>query len=133
MKKAFFYTLFSVFAVFLYVAAQEPEPLTQATPEDLELGWPDDVMALLEQSCFDCHSSESGNLKAKQKLNFSKWTDYKLSKQVGKLSDISDEVGEGKMPPEKYLDKNPEKALTKEDVDRIKEWASAESEKLMGE
>lgn len=133
MKKAFYYILFSVFAVFLFVAAQTPQPASLASPDDPQLGWPDDIMALIEQSCFDCHSSESGNLKAKQKLNFSNWADYKLSKQVGKLSDISDEVGEGKMPPEKYISKNPEKALSKENIERIKDWASAESEKLMGE
>ena len=133
MKKALIYILFSMFSVFLFVAARAPQPAAQAAPEDLELGWPDDVMALLEQSCFDCHTSESGNLKAKQKLNFSKWQDYKLSKQVGKLSDISDEVKEGKMPPEKYINKNPDKAFSQEDIELIVKWANAESEKLIGE
>ena len=56
-------------AFFLFIAAYEPAPMPE---DDLYLGWPEEVMTLLERSCFDCHTAESGNVKAKGKLNFSK-------------------------------------------------------------
>ncbi|HSG67115.1 MAG TPA: hypothetical protein VK994_00315, partial [Bacteroidales bacterium] len=94
MKRALIYSLLPVMAVFIFVAAQNSNTVGPAAQETPDLGWPDEVVALLENSCYDCHSSDSGNLKARQKLNFLKWEELKVSKQVGKLNDISEEVKE---------------------------------------
>ena len=40
-------------------------------------------------------------------------------------------VGEGKMPPEKYLDKKPEKALSDAEKKLISKWVSEETTKLL--
>ena len=89
MKKIILISLIPVLAIILFVAAQIPVsgPLVEPVAEDLDLGWPDEVMTLLERSCFDCHSSESGNIKAKGKLNFSKWEDYKTTKKIIEIND----------------------------------------------
>jgi hypothetical protein len=87
---------------------------------------------MLETSCYDCHISESSNLKAKGKLNFSKWEEMSDAKKVGKMEDIAKEVSEGKMPPSKYLDKNPSATLSKEQVETIVKWTTDETNKLMG-
>ncbi|MEE4255941.1 MAG: heme-binding domain-containing protein [Bacteroidales bacterium] len=132
MKKSIL-ILLPVFAVFLFIAAQQPVHQPQPVAEDIELGWPEDVMGILERSCFDCHTDELGSLKPKSKLNFSKWEEYKLSKKIGKLDDIIKEVDEKKMPPKKYLDDYPDRALSDEEIKLIKEWANAEADKLMQE
>ncbi len=133
MKKIFWYSLLPALAIVLFVAARDASPIANPASQDPSTEWPEDVVALLERACYDCHTSESGNLKAKQKLNFSKWGDYKLSKMVGKLSEIAEEVEEGKMPPEKYIEKNPNRTLSDEEMKRLVDWAKAESEKLMEE
>jgi mono/diheme cytochrome c family protein len=129
MKKVILFSILPVLAMFLFIAAYQPTP----TPDDLDLGWPEEVMTVLEQTCFDCHTSESGNVKAKGKLNFSKWEEYKLTKKVGKLDGIKETVGAGDMPPKKYLNKYPDKALTEEEIKMIADWANAEADKLIGE
>ena len=133
MKKVILYSLLPLFVIILFVAAQSSSPVVSPPPEDIELGWPDDVMSLLERSCFDCHTKGASNIKSKGALNFNKWADYKLSKKVGKLNDISEKVKEKKMPPEKYLGKYPDKVLTDVEIGVITNWANAEADKLMEE
>ncbi len=94
---------------------------------------PDSILSIIENSCFDCHSDRSGNFAAKGKLNFSGWNDYSPAKKVSKMDDICNMITKGKMPKKKYLSKNPDKALTKEQIDRICKWVDDESKKLVGE
>jgi mono/diheme cytochrome c family protein len=129
MKKSILFSILPLMALFLFVAAYQPAP----SPDDLDLGWPEEVMTAFDKACFDCHTSESGNVKAKGKLNFSKWEDYKLTKKVGKLDGIRETVETGDMPPKKYLNKYPDNALTEEEIKMIAEWANAEADKLMEE
>lgn len=133
MKKIFFYSLLPVIMIIVLVAAQSPSNVPGPVADDIDYGWPEDVMVLLERSCFDCHTKEASNIKSKGALNFSKWNDYKLSKKIGKLNDISEEVKEKKMPPGKYVEKYPAKALSEEEIGVITNWANAEADKLMEE
>ena len=94
-------------------------------------GFPEDVEKVLTSSCFDCHYSDASNKRAKLALNFDKWEEYKTTKKISKLNDICELVGEGKMPPGKYLENNPERALTDTQKKLICDWAEKESAKLM--
>ena len=103
-------------------------------PQDkLTIDFPEDVTAILERSCFDCHTNDASNFKAKGKLNFSKWDEYKPSKKISKLGAICEEITDGKMPTKKYKNKYPDKSLSKEEIDLICNWADEESKKLLGE
>ncbi len=133
MKKTILISIIPVLAIFLFIAAQSPSPSPVSDPQDVELGFPDDISTLLQQSCFDCHSSDASNIKAKGSLNFSKWADYKLSKKINKLGNISETVKGKDMPPKKYLEKNPDATLTDEEIGLITNWANAEADKLMEE
>jgi len=133
MKKIMFYSLIPVLAIILFVAAQNSTGVPSASPEDIDLGWPDDVMVLLEHSCFGCHTNDGRNDKPKDALNFNKWEEYKLTKQIAKLNDISKIVKEKDMPPKKFLEKFADKKLSDKEIGVITNWANAEAEKLMGE
>ncbi len=132
MKKLIFISLVPLLAFFVFIAAQKPET-TVIVQEDIDLGWPEEVMVLLEKACFECHTADASNLKAKSRLNFSKWEDYKLSKKIGKLGDISEEVKIKSMPPEKYVKDYPDRGLTDIEIGVITNWANAEAEKLLQE
>ena len=133
MKKTILVSIMPLLALFIFVAAYSPSPIVPPVSDDLDLGWPDEVMTLLKQSCFDCHSSDGGNIKAKAELNFSKWDNYKLTKKINKLTAISEEVKAKNMPPQKYLNKNPHAILSDEEISVIVQWANTEADKLMEE
>jgi hypothetical protein len=99
--------------------------------DELNLGFPEDVTKILNNSCFGCHTGQSKNEKAKFKLNFSKWNDLKATTKIGKLDDICKMLKEGEMPPERFLSNNPDKALTAEQKTLMCNWVDEETKKLM--
>lgn len=133
MKKIILYSALPLLAILLFVSAQVSQPAAIPAQDEIELDCPDEVMTLLKRSCFNCHTKEASNAKAKLALNFNKWGDYKLSKKIGKLNDISEEVKEQKMPPAKYVSKYPESALNEEEIAIVANWANAQADKLMEE
>jgi hypothetical protein len=134
MKKAFFSVILLLAASLALVAFAFPGK-TNSTPsqEQPPALFPEDVQIVLENSCYGCHNDAASNVKAKSKLNFSKWSEYSDAKKVGKMESINDEIKGGKMPPEKFLANYPDKALSQEHKDLIDKWATEESAKLMGQ
>lgn len=134
MKKTFFTALLIIAAsaammAFTYTSISDVNPPQDKTPAV----FPADVQKVLENSCFDCHSDASSNVKAKAKMNLTNWADLSDSKKVGKMQAIKDEVSEGKMPPAKYSTNYPDHALTKENKETLIKWITDESAKLMGQ
>jgi hypothetical protein len=101
--------------------------------DELTLDFPENIVTILERSCFDCHSNSSKNFMSKGKLNFSKWSEYDKKKKISKLNAICEDVEDGSMPKKKYKKKHPEKVVTEEDAKLICEWVEAESNKILGE
>lgn len=132
MKRITYFSLLPLLAIVIFVAAQNTY-LAPVPQEEVASEWPEDVTEMLEASCNDCHSKDASNVKAKGALNFTKWEDYKLTKKIGKLNDISEVVKGKKMPPKKFLEKFPDKALSDDQIVVITNWANAEAEKLMEE
>jgi hypothetical protein len=92
---------------------------------------PEEVNTVLVSSCFDCHSSVGKNEDAKKALNFEQWDDYRLTKKIGLLGDITKVIEKDKMPPGKYLEFNPDKKLTDTQKELILNWAEETSASLM--
>ena len=92
---------------------------------------PEDVNLIFEKSCFGCHNMEASSDKAKKKLLIDQLGDLSKSKLVGKLGAIEEALEEKEMPPEKFLAKYPDKALTDNETKRLIEWASKTAEDLM--
>jgi cytochrome c5 len=94
--------------------------------------FPAEVKEVLTTSCFDCHTAGARSEDAKKALNFDQWDEYRLTKKIGTLDKIAEVVGEGKMPPEKYLERKPESKLSKDQQKLIVDWTKKTSEALMG-
>eukprot|EP01155_Anaeramoeba_flamelloides_P026860 Anaeramoba_flamelloidesa820779_12.p2 GENE.a820779_12~~a820779_12.p2 ORF type:complete len:131 (+),score=18.42 a820779_12:304-696(+) len=90
---------------------------------------PTDVNAILKRSCFDCHHSDSKKLLAKGKLSFDKLEELKDVKKIATYKKIEKEIREDKMPPKKYLKRNPEKTITEEEKEILFQWINKELEK----
>ena len=96
--------------------------------------FPEEVQTILDNKCMTCHNTEAKNFKSQSKMNFDKFSngDYSQGKAGKKLGKITKKLDENKMPPEKYLEKHPEKKLTKEESDLLKSWANNQKKILSG-
>jgi hypothetical protein len=91
---------------------------------------PDNVMQVIDKSCYGCHNSESQSEKGKKKLQWDKLGEMKTYKLVGKLTDIADVTANSDMPPEKFLAKKPEATPTAVEKKILADWAESTAKKL---
>jgi hypothetical protein len=115
-------------------------PVALIFPATLFLSWkdlqksseiPDHVLTILNSKCVGCHSTDSRNEDAKKKVDFKKWDELSVVKKVGTLADIKDVLEKGKMPPDKFLNRFPEKAVSPVEKDTLIEWTRIATSKLM--
>jgi hypothetical protein len=101
---------------------------------------PDEVHAILKESCFDCHSNSTrypwyskitpvnywmaDHVKeGKSELNFSKWGSYSLRKKAHKMEEVYEEVEKNKMPLDSYTWTHAEANLSDAQIKLIVDWA----------
>jgi len=103
------------------------------TIETLDI--PENVKAIIDNKCMGCHSDEAKSGKSKMKMNFDKLTNggYSTGKIINKLDKITKMLGKDKMPPQKFLDKYPDKKLTKDESKLLSDWATTQSSTMKGE
>lgn len=133
MKKIILLSSFLIAGFVFFGFVQDNAEKSQQTVQDETFQIPADVQKVLDNSCVGCHTSDSKNVKAKQKLKFEDLTSMKSYKLSGKLSDIAKEIEEDKMPPSKFLENYPDKKLSAEDKALVLNWAKETSAKLAGE
>lgn len=130
MKKLLFFVIL-VSGVALTAFTVSNSPVAPQDKAKLEIGAPEDVTAVLENSCFGCHNDGSQNLKSKAKLNFSKWNDMDNVKKISALNEITEVIKKDEMPPAKFLANYPDKKVSKEQAELINKWVDEYSSKLM--
>ena len=105
------------------------------------------VAAILDRSCYDCHSNKTrwpwyANVapvswfvidhvdEGRSHLNFSEWGMYSPEEQKTHLGQFCELVTEGWMPLSSYTPLHPNAKLSDEDKKVICEWAAAERARL---
>jgi len=124
------FILFIIFSAFKLWQGDRVESILQQDL-DIDLNMSDKVYEIVKTSCFDCHLSNSRNQKAKKALLFDRVSHLPPPKQISKLNDICEEVKDGTMPPEKYLENFPERKLTDAQIKAVCEWVGKESNKFL--
>ncbi len=119
-------------AIFVSISATE-DIVNNTIPGNEKYVVPENVQAIIDNKCFDCHSTKSKNLKAKMKLKFDKMAHLKTHKLLGKLDNIAESVTEGDMPPKKAIKKYPDLKLTAEEVKTLSDWSNGLISKIAGE
>lgn len=118
-------------------------------PNDIAVSMrvPEDVQLILRKACYDCHSNNTEYPwysyiqpvywwlnhhveEGKEELNFSEFGAYKLKRKIKKLNEISGEVTEGEMPLTSYTWMHKEAKLSKEEANKIINWANLMANKL---
>ena len=112
-------------------------------PVTLEIDAPDAVLAVLRESCYDCHSNEttwpwysrvapfSWRIAehvehGREHVNFSEWDTYSTIQKAHWVEESYEEAEEGHMPLPSYLWLHGDAALTADDLAVLKEWAESE-------
>jgi hypothetical protein len=111
-------------------------------PVESEISAPPEVKAILQRSCYDCHSNQtvwpwysriapsswmvaSDVHEGREKLNFSTWDQYSTQKQVKKRQEIWEKVSEGEMPPWLYTLAHHGVRLSADDRAILRAWMPA--------
>ena len=105
--------------------------VTTANQPSEKFTMPDDVKAVVEKSCFDCHTSSSTNKFGKMKLDFNKLDKLSTIKLISAYTKIGDVIEKDEMPPQKYIKKSPDKELTQDEKSLLIDWTKKEAETLV--
>jgi len=101
----------------------------QSTAQEEEL-FPKEVNEIIQKKCFGCHNTDSRNDKAKEKLDLKTLDSLSVVKKVGTFRHIEEVINKNEMPPEKFLERFPDNALTDDDKKALLSWTQTEMEKL---
>jgi mono/diheme cytochrome c family protein len=104
----------------------------KSSPPESEMQMPENIKKIIDQSCFQCHNIDSKNDKAKEALDFKSFNELGKVRKITKLRDMAEVVEKGEMPPKKFLENNPDKKLTNEQVKVLADWAKKEASALIG-
>ena len=108
---------------------------------------PPAVLAVLQVSCYDCHSNETRwpwyahvapmswmlikhVTEGRHAMNFSTWSSYSPDKQADYLRNVDDAVTNGWMPLSSYLLIHRDAVLTPETAKLVGDWAHATAKQL---
>lgn len=112
-------------------------------PVGEELQAPPEVMAVLRQSCYDCHSNETvwpaysrvapiswlvahDVNEGRDAANYSEWGELSGDDKVELLEETWEEVEKGKMPPKKYTFIHQDARLSYSDRATLREWTRSQ-------
>ncbi|MFY0686046.1 MAG: heme-binding domain-containing protein [Cyclobacteriaceae bacterium] len=121
-----------VFGLLAYTAQGEvPSNSTIHEPLQDVLEYPEDVMAIIDNKCMGCHKPDSRNEKGKKALQWEKLLSLEKADLIATLDEMLEVLEEGSMPPEKMLEKYPDKELTKKETKTLRKWADSTLDDLM--
>ncbi|MDZ7292407.1 MAG: heme-binding domain-containing protein [candidate division KSB1 bacterium] len=154
MKKILKGVVVTFFAAFIIIQFFGPKkinpPFDRAQSIEANTQMTQEIAAIFERSCQDCHSYKTRwpwysqvapvswllidhVTEGRRHLNFSEWASYDSKKARKLLGEISDEVQKGDMPLKSYLPLHPKARLSEVDVQAIVAWTTAERQRLAGE
>jgi hypothetical protein len=122
-----------------------PVALTNPPETADEIDAPPAVQAILQRSCYDCHSNETkwpmysriapvswlivhDVNEGRSDLNFSEWQSESQASQSDMKEEILEKITEGDMPLKKYLLIHRHATLSPADKSILKTWVQAGSE-----
>lgn len=121
-----FHFIFAFILSFLITTANG-----KVNPDEKPIQMPENVKEVIQNSCYGCHNNDSRNEDAREELNFDVLNDLSKVKQLGALKHIREVLEENEMPPKKFLERKPDKALTEEQKQLLIDWVKQQSTALM--
>jgi hypothetical protein len=128
-------TAIAIFVAIQFVPVDRTNPPVQS-----EVAAPPAVAAILERSCYDCHSNHTrwpwysrvapvswllahDVEEAREHLNFSEWNRLDAHERTEARKEVWEEVEEGEMPLWFYLPLHPEARVSPTELETLRVWA----------
>ncbi|MCB0572216.1 MAG: heme-binding domain-containing protein [Phaeodactylibacter sp.] len=108
----------------------QPSGMGGDAPAAAGIKFPKKVNAIIQNKCYGCHSNEGQSDKVKAKLNWDLLPTMSASEQSEKLGHIMEVLEKGKMPPARFLEKEPGMKLTDAETAKLKKWAKKTAKKV---
>ena len=122
-------------------------PVVETDTLEASMQVPEQVDAILNRSCVDCHTNKTvypwyskiapvswwlGNhiSEGRRELNMSVWNTYSPKKKANKLNEICEQVESGEMPLPSYLWIHRYAVLKEGETKTLCDWANAEKAKI---
>ena len=130
----------SLVVVFLLLQLKQPDRTNP--PVESAIDAPAEIAAILQRSCYDCHSHQTewpwysyvapvswwvGEHveHARGDLNFSRWPVLDFEELEHMFHEIDEQIAKGEMPLKSYLILHPGARLSDEEKDALRRWAQS--------
>jgi hypothetical protein len=145
MKKVIKWSLMIIAVVLIIIQFFRPEKNISSGVSDQDISKhysvPAKVLAVLQRSCYDCHSNNTAypwynNIQpfawiladhvkeGKEELNFSTFASYTPKKAAHKLDEVIGEIEESEMPLSSYTIIHRNAVLSAQEIKMIHDWAT---------
>lgn len=102
------------------------------TVQDSKIELPDNVKAIVEAKCMNCHKPDARNEKAREKLQWVKVPEMNKEEQEHFIAEMFEVLEEGKMPPARMVERNPDMKLTEDESKALMDWVEKEDKRIKG-
>lgn len=89
------------------------------------------VKPIIDAKCLGCHSADSKNEKAKEKLIWANLSTMDKKAAAAALDEVVEVIEKNEMPPAKFLERYPDKKLTEKEAKSLRKWADKSAGKLL--
>jgi hypothetical protein len=134
MKRA----LLIIFSILIIMQFFQVDKENKEIDTTLEIKAPDNIMTMLKNACYDCHSNQTkwpwySNIApfswainthvkyGRKSLNFSTWEEYSLEEKNKKMKEVF-RTAYASMPLSSYIRFHEEADLTREQRTQIRDW-----------
>ncbi|HSB11510.1 MAG TPA: heme-binding domain-containing protein [Blastocatellia bacterium] len=152
MKKVLKWTGISLIVVLVVIQAIRPAKtnpeVDEARTVQAHTSISPEVSAILERSCYDCHSSKTtwpwysqvapvswllvrDVNQGRRELSFSDWARLDARRAARKLQEICEQVEKGEMPMSSYVLLHPDAKLSDSDKQLLCDWAKRERDRVL--
>ncbi|MGW8123458.1 heme-binding domain-containing protein [Roseivirga echinicomitans] len=114
------------------ISKPEPGQFAFSATESDEITFPENIQTIIEAKCMSCHKPDSRNTKAKEKLQWELVSKMSKKEQVSLIAELFEVIEEGKMPPAKSVERNPEIKLTEDETKALLAWLEVEEKRVKG-
>uniref|UniRef100_UPI0040484899 heme-binding domain-containing protein n=1 Tax=Roseivirga sp. TaxID=1964215 RepID=UPI0040484899 len=94
--------------------------------------FPENIQKIIDAKCMGCHKPDARNEKAKEKLQWEKVATMNAEEQAHLVAELFEILEEGKMPPPRMVERNPDMKLTDDETKQLLAWVEAEDKRLKG-